>query len=331
MSRPAPAGIIANPASGKDIRRLVGHASVFDNNEKVQIVRRVMLALEAAGVRRALIMPDYFGICGRAVDGLAIGLTVEQAITCWSGSEADSTAAAQAMELAGVAALITLGGDGTNRAVAAGVEMTPLIPVSTGTNNVFPVMMEGTSAGLAAGALATGLVGAAEVSTPSKRLRVICPDGCETLALVDVAVLTPGFVGARAVWQPEHVLRVLVTSASPAETGMAGLAGLLREVGPDEDYGLDITLGHGSGTALRAPLAPGLFAPLRVARTELLRKDAAVRIDGPCLLALDGERGIEVPPGSAAMVTLDRRGPYVVDVKRCLSLAARRGLLRDGC
>ena len=30
-------GIIANPASGKDIRRLVAHGTVFDNDEKVNI------------------------------------------------------------------------------------------------------------------------------------------------------------------------------------------------------------------------------------------------------------------------------------------------------
>jgi len=53
-------GIIANPASGKDIRRLTAHGSVFDNNEKVNIVRRVLLGLEAAGVSEALYMPDYW-------------------------------------------------------------------------------------------------------------------------------------------------------------------------------------------------------------------------------------------------------------------------------
>jgi predicted polyphosphate/ATP-dependent NAD kinase len=35
-------GIIANPAAGKDIRRLVAHGSTFDNNEKVNIVHRVL-------------------------------------------------------------------------------------------------------------------------------------------------------------------------------------------------------------------------------------------------------------------------------------------------
>ena len=34
-------GIIANPASGKDIRRLVAFGSVFDNEEKVSIVPAV--------------------------------------------------------------------------------------------------------------------------------------------------------------------------------------------------------------------------------------------------------------------------------------------------
>ena len=37
-----PIGIIANPASGKDIRRLVAHASVFDNQEKRNILRRAI-------------------------------------------------------------------------------------------------------------------------------------------------------------------------------------------------------------------------------------------------------------------------------------------------
>lgn len=45
-------GLIANPASGKDIRRLVAHGTVFDNQEKVNIVRRIILACNAAGVQR---------------------------------------------------------------------------------------------------------------------------------------------------------------------------------------------------------------------------------------------------------------------------------------
>ena len=45
-------GIIANPASGKDIRRLVAYGTVFDNQEKVNIVRRLILSLAAASIDR---------------------------------------------------------------------------------------------------------------------------------------------------------------------------------------------------------------------------------------------------------------------------------------
>jgi predicted polyphosphate/ATP-dependent NAD kinase len=60
-------GIIANPASGTDIRRLVAYGSVFNNQEKVRIVRRILLGLEAAGVKQISYMPDYFGIVERTM------------------------------------------------------------------------------------------------------------------------------------------------------------------------------------------------------------------------------------------------------------------------
>ena len=63
-------GIIPNPASGKDIRRLVAHGSVFDNHEKANIVGRLLLGLEAVGVERAWIMPDSFGIGLRALEDI---------------------------------------------------------------------------------------------------------------------------------------------------------------------------------------------------------------------------------------------------------------------
>ena len=61
------AAIMANPASGKDIRRLVAHGSVFDNQEKVRMVRRILVGLAAAGVRDVLYMPEGYGIVPRAL------------------------------------------------------------------------------------------------------------------------------------------------------------------------------------------------------------------------------------------------------------------------
>src|SRR5512135_1088447 len=154
-------GIIANPASGKDIRRLVAHASVFDNNEKVNILQRVLLALDAAGVEQALMMPDYYGIGERALDGLKLSRVragiLEMPLT---STDQDSTTAAGRLCEMNAGSIVVLGGDGTNRVVAKGCGDVPIISISTGTNNVFPLMVESTVAGLAAGLVAMGEVSA---------------------------------------------------------------------------------------------------------------------------------------------------------------------------
>ncbi len=46
------------------------------------------------------------------------------------------------MEEYEVDCLIILGGDGTSRAVAKSINETPIISISTGTNNVYPEMLE---------------------------------------------------------------------------------------------------------------------------------------------------------------------------------------------
>ena len=63
-------GIIANPASGKDIRRLVSYATTIDNNEKVNICKRIVLAAQGMGVDEALFMPDTFMIGCAVQDSL---------------------------------------------------------------------------------------------------------------------------------------------------------------------------------------------------------------------------------------------------------------------
>ena len=58
-------GIVANPASGHDIRRLTSGASVYSAADKVNCVERLLGALGATGVTRVLMMPDRAGIAVR--------------------------------------------------------------------------------------------------------------------------------------------------------------------------------------------------------------------------------------------------------------------------
>ena len=63
-------GIIANPASGKDIRRLVSHATVIDNHEKINIMKRIILGAQKLGVDRVYIMPDTYHTGYKAIEQL---------------------------------------------------------------------------------------------------------------------------------------------------------------------------------------------------------------------------------------------------------------------
>ena len=55
-------GIIANPAAGKDIRRLVSHGRVISNQEKANILRRVFAGIISTKAEELVLMPDASGL-----------------------------------------------------------------------------------------------------------------------------------------------------------------------------------------------------------------------------------------------------------------------------
>ena len=70
-------GIIANPAASKDIRRLVAQGRVIPDWEKVNIVRRVMLGLQAVGANQILAMADSSNLVRRAADDPTLAIELE--------------------------------------------------------------------------------------------------------------------------------------------------------------------------------------------------------------------------------------------------------------
>ena len=331
MSSPL-VGIIANPASGRDIRRLVAHGTIFDNNEKTAIVRRVLLGLDAVGIRHVAYMPEHdFGILPRALSGLqghSLQLEASPLDMPVLNTSADSTRAAQLLVEQGAGCIITLGGDGTNRAVARGCGSVPLVPISTGTNNVFPIFLEGTIAGMAAGLVAGDLRGERTVRrTP--RLEVLVNGTAVESALVDVVVSSLPFVGSRAIWDLSTVREVVLSHVAPATIGLSALGGALLNSlsATDAQRGMHIVLGKGEREVL-APLAPGLLKWVGIASCSRLSTDDVVRFQpGNGTVALDGEREIELADASVVEVKLCSDGPFVVDVPAALAVAAHAGYL----
>jgi predicted polyphosphate/ATP-dependent NAD kinase len=323
-------GIIANPASGKDIRRLVAHGSVFSNHEKVNIVRRILIGLDAMGIERVVTMPDAFDICRRAQDGVTLSVAVQELKMPTQFSQQDTTQAVVRMQESGADCMITLGGDGTNRAVAKAASTLPVLPVSTGTNNVFPYMIEGTLAGMAAAIVAQGLVDAPDAIVQRHQLDIEVNGEMVDLALVDAVICDERSVASRAVWDVATVRLVVVAQRLSAQIGFMALAGNIPHSTEGDDSGLVIETHTGAPTVL-APIAPGLIVPVGVRRYTPLAVGGQVEVPtGAYTIALDGERERKIRQGERVVIRLNAKGPRVVNPHQVLAHAAQQGAFLQG-
>ena len=321
-------GIIANPAAGKDIRRLVAHGRVVSNQEKANILRRGFAGVVSTGADRLLVMPDHSGLARPAANDVEGQIKIDYVEMPVADHQGASTNAARAMAEQGADSIVTLGGDGTNRVVAKGAGTVPLVPISTGTNNVFPANTEGTLAGIAAGAMATGALTIEEACRRSKRIDIYVNGERRDDALVDAAVSNQMFVGARAVWDTKTLQSMFLTRAEPASIGLSSIGSRIMPISIDQEYGLYIRLTGEPGenaTTVRAPIAPGTIVDVEIMEWRKFYPGDKIAVDTqPGTFALDGEREVELLPGHDVYAALATDGPWVVDVPLALTLLATK-------
>ena len=243
----------------------------------------------------------------------------------------DSERAARALREAGCQVLVVLGGDGTNRAVASAWRDVPLVPLSTGTNNVFPLSVEATAAGAAAGLVASGRVALAEVARAQKCVHVEIEGGGNDLALIDAVLLVDDHVGNLMPFEARRIRHVLLARAEPTAVGVSALGGLSLPCGADADFGVALRCGaHANGgRPLLAPLSPGLFRTVHVEEVRKVALGESVRVEGPGVLAFDGDRQHRLAAGQGARLTVRRDGPRVIDVARALAASAHAAAFFD--
>ena len=322
----ASVGIIANPAAGKDIRRLVAHGRMVPDWEKVNLIRRVLAGLDATGVDRAVVMPDLSRLCQRAGDDPQLSLSVDHLEMPVSGSMEDSVRAAGMMKDMRVGCLVTIGGDGTNRAVAKACGQVPLVPISTGTNNVFPTVMEGTLAGMAAGVVAKELVNLDQVSATSKRIEIYLDGEFRDMALVDLAISSERFVASRAIWDMTTLHEVFLTRAEPTSIGLSSIGARLHCLSMADNAGLYFRPGIG-GKVVLAPVAPGMVEQVSIKEWRIVPLGERIKVHyTPCTVALDGEREFSILPGQDVEVEVSNKGPRVVLLEEVLREATNQGV-----
>ncbi|MCC3144078.1 NAD(+)/NADH kinase [Halanaerobium sp. Z-7514] len=327
-------GIIANPASGRDIRRLVAHGSVFDNVEKVNIVRRILLALNNLDLDKVYIMPDSFGIGNSALNGLwgeekkNFKIDVDIMNMTITGSAEDSFNAACLMEEKGVDVIIVLGGDGTNRVVVKALKNTAVLSLSTGTNNVFPIMAESTMLGLAAGLYTKFTPEEREkVTQPIKCIYIIKDGEIVDIALIDAVVVNESYIGSKALWHVELLEEILVTRSTSYDIGMVSIAGRLTDVGVLDNGGAFIRIGD-SEHKVKAAIAPGVIKTIPIKDWKKIKQEEVIELPKKKrIIALDGEREVVVKKDEKLKMQLTYAPARFLDYKAALELADSKKML----
>jgi hypothetical protein len=315
--------------SGKDVRRLAARASRVTGEHKRDQIARAVIGAAASGVEHILLVKDPTRIAQSAIEGMNIDAKIELIDIGARLNAGDTQRAVLEMRDRGSAAIVVLGGDGTNRAIAQVWPDAPLVSISTGTNNVFPMMVEATLAGSAAGLVATGGVKLEEVSQPAKIIHLERAGAEPILAVIDAVRLEGDKVGNLMPVDPSFIRDLVLSRAEAASVGMSPIGGLLEPCGADDDFGVLVNCvpHEEGGQSLRIPISPGLFRTVHIASVRRLSFGEKVTIHGPGILAFDGDREVVLEKGERIEASVRRDGPRVIDPARALRLAAVRGLL----
>lgn len=314
-------GIIVNPFSGKDLRRITSQACNVGNNEKAIKVVRIINSMKKFGVDKVYLMPDNYMLNANIASTINkdkdSNLTVELLDFRPTDCPEDTINAVEMMKNLNIACLIVLGGDGTCRLVAKTDINIPVIPVSTGTNNVYPKFYEGTTVGIAASYIS--LKEGDEDLHRSKRIEVYINGKFSDIALVDAVITDLPYVGSKVVSETYNIKELIVSMCSPISVGFSAIAGNLSICSENDDFGYRIKFDD-YGTTILAPISPGKVEEISFSEFERMDIDyeyiCLPNYDGT--IALDGERTVCFRCGDQLKFSITKSGPYKVDIIKTL-------------
>lgn len=327
--------LCVNPMSGRDVRRLAAKAANITPEAKRDLVARIAIGADAAGIDKIFYTEEPFRIVSRALVALNLSAEVIPLPTpSFTHTAADTYASIAAFLNAGATTIVSIGGDGTNRAIIraafdqnALTDIT-LIPLSAGTNNAFPALGEPTIAGMTATLAAQNHL--APLRTRCKIIHLALPDGGSDIGLIDATVLDQDSTGNLLPFESDKLRLIVLTRSDPAVAGMSSIGGLLEIVTPEDDFGLILRLGDQKAThSVTAPITPGLFETIKVSSVERLRCDRYIELPNSGVLAFDGDREYQLARHSGAKLSIRRDGPCVLDPVTAIRSAVTQGLLPE--
>jgi hypothetical protein len=298
--------------SGRDVRRVAARASTTTHLDKQQQVTRLVLAALEHGVDEIYLAHEPFRINVRAVENLDEKHKVKFVEFPLTHTAEDSVSMVDRMWEAGCRTFIVLGGDGTNRIVARARPDATILPLSTGTNNVFPFMAEATVAGAAAGLIASGQLSTSDCCLRCKRVHVETESAFD-IALVDAVMLSNDLLGNLMPFEPKKITAAVFAMAEPASIGMSPIAGYIEPCSHHDEFGVVALTGSPAAHRVRVPISAGLYGEVDLARLERVRLREKVRLEGPGILAFDGDRSLALEAGEIATLSVERDGPWIIE------------------
>ena len=318
--------ICVNPMSGRDVRRLAARATNMTHEAKRDMVARIAAGADMAGVTDLYVTREPFRIASAALELMELDCRVHVLEHEIAHDAGDTQRAVEAFLSAGCDTVVTLGGDGTNRALAKATSRVKLVPLSTGTNNVFPQLIEPTVGGVVAGFVATGELPLDTVARRCKLIHLERANGRTDAGVIDAVLLRDDHVGNLLPFDSRRIASMLLTRAEPDAIGMSPIGGYLDPVYDEDDRALFVEMGE-HGVRFKAPLSPGLFREVSVARHRRVAFDEVVTFRGPGVLALDGDRDLKLDDGEIVKARVKRDGPIVIDVAAAMRLVVSRGMI----
>lgn len=317
-------GIIVNPFSGRDVRRVAARASTSDHHEKQQQVTRLVLGALSQGVDRIYLGHEPFRINEKAVENLPERNQIEILRYRLTHSADDTRTMAAMMWERDCRVFIVLGGDGTSRIVAREFPDATILPLSTGTNNVFPYRIEASVAGIAAGLVATGRI-ATDSCLRCKRI-LIEKDAEQDIALIDAVLLHNDFIGSLLPFEAANLSTILLTRAEPASIGISPIGGFLIPTGHHDNRGVIAQCSPTAAQKINVPISPGLHAAVGIEAARTLNLGETMHFEGPGILAFDGDRTMKLAEGETASAVILRDGPRIIEADRVMQEAANNQL-----
>ena len=122
------------------------------------------------------------------------------------------------------------------------------------------------------------------------------------------------------------IQEIFLTRSDPGNIGFSSVGGQICPLPSDSEEGLHILIGPGR-KRVKTPIAPGLICSLDIASHEIFGRGTEIPISiSPSIIALDGEREINISKDQHVSVRINNNGPVVIDIDLVLKWACEHSL-----